>query len=356
MKNQPVALIAKEAATGSSGLAFGEALESPCATCATSPCCRNVPLHTFEVGDLMALDHARYLLNFDRIELGIAADGTWNVLYQVPCRHLDLESFGCTVHDTDEQPSICVHYNPYSCWYKGALGSMTDENHLRVDRARLDAVTELLEFGDDRRIVNGPEWHEIEALFADLPITEPAITPVSDREPVLDRWIDVVLGRAEVEATPAANAMVDLTSPCTGCDAPCCSTLIFPMAVPSSAAAVDYLRFLTGFPGVEIGVADGGWAIIVRSRCRHLTADNRCGVYGQPERPLLCKYYDEHSCSYRPQFSEPRPEHYLRVRYEHFAPFSECFAFDDDGTVVAMADTATMRDHLESHVRSLADA
>ena len=356
MKNERLTITTRpaELAGDDARLGFGDALRSPCATCPTSPCCRNVPLHTFEVADLVALDHARYLLNFDGIELGIASDGTWNVLYQVPCRHLDLHDFACSVHETPTQPSICTNYNPYACWYRSALGDMTNENHLRVDRRRLDALAGLLGFDDHRAIVSGPSWEEIEVLFDELPIAEPPIEHAVADEPELAEWVEVVLGRAPA-SSERADLMKDdaeIAAPCTGCGAPCCSTLVFPLAYPTTASSVDYIRFLLGFPGIELGVADGGWGIVVRTRCRHLTDDALCGVYGSEERPLLCRYYDEHACTYKSQFGQPRPDDFLRVRYDHFDWFAECFRFDPDGTIVAAADMASMRSHIEARLRS----
>jgi hypothetical protein len=87
-------------------LAHSDALASPCMSCDTAPCCTHLPLNTFKVTNLIELDHARYLLNFDRIELGISSSGSWSAYYAYPCRFLDRETFCCTVHDTETQPRI----------------------------------------------------------------------------------------------------------------------------------------------------------------------------------------------------------------------------------------------------------
>src|SRR4051812_29338273 len=119
-------------------LSLREARESPCMTCATSPCCTHVPLHTFQIRTLRDLDHAIYLLNFERIVLGLAPSGEWSVYYKYPCRFLDRSNPGnylCTIHATPLQPQICVNYSPFTCWYKRALTPGLSGEFLTVDRA-----------------------------------------------------------------------------------------------------------------------------------------------------------------------------------------------------------------------------
>lgn len=96
-------------------LNYQDAIKSPCASCMTSPCCTHLPLHTFLLSRLIDLDHAIYVLNFDRIELGLSSSGEWSVYYSYACRFLNNQDYNCTIHDNLEQPKICVHYNPYSC-------------------------------------------------------------------------------------------------------------------------------------------------------------------------------------------------------------------------------------------------
>src|SRR5262245_48062408 len=86
-------------------LTWAEATEtSPCATCSTVPCCTFMPLDTFRVSNIEELDYARYLLNFNHIELGVASNGEWAAYYKHPCRFLDRDNFGCRIHGKPEQP------------------------------------------------------------------------------------------------------------------------------------------------------------------------------------------------------------------------------------------------------------
>src|SRR5947208_9095911 len=81
--------------------------EYPCDSC-NAPCCTYLPLHSFNVTHMRELDHARYLLNFPRIEVGINANGGWGVYYRYPCRFLNRETALCTIYGSTERPSICA--------------------------------------------------------------------------------------------------------------------------------------------------------------------------------------------------------------------------------------------------------
>src|SRR5262245_58129303 len=128
-------------------LSLDQAKESPCATCSGAPCCTYLPLHHFRIDNISQLDHAMYVLNFDRIELGLTASGDWGVYYRYPCRFLDRERYLCRLHDTPEQPRICVHYNPYSCWYKKHLAYPSDD-FLRIDRRRMAFIASRVQFDE----------------------------------------------------------------------------------------------------------------------------------------------------------------------------------------------------------------
>src|SRR3982751_3749656 len=98
--------------TGRGPLSYTEAVVPPCATCATSPCCRYLPVQTFALATLTDVDYARYLLNFDNIALGVGADGNWSVYYRQACRFLDPDTSACALHGTPDKPHVCTQYNP----------------------------------------------------------------------------------------------------------------------------------------------------------------------------------------------------------------------------------------------------
>ena len=141
-----------------------------------------------------------------------------------------------------------------------------------------------------------------------------------------------------------------MTSPCDGCAAHCCTTVTFPLAVPRSVSSLDFVRFSLGFPGVEVGVGDDTWNLTIKTRCEHLR-DGRCGVYGKPERPLRCSYYNEWQCTYKADYGRPTPPSLVRIRLEQFDALSERFEFDDQGAVVTVPSVGTVRDQVEQQWR-----
>lgn len=331
-------------------LSYREAIDNPCASCTTSPCCRYLPLATFPVATLADVDYAAYLLNFDNIELGIAADGTWSAYYRQACRFLDADGGGCTLHGTPEKPHICQQYNPYSCWYRPALAGPGHEDYLRVDRARLERLVELVEFDEGRRIAEAPSWPVLQELFADLPVADVTDTaPAAAPDAAFDEWQLIALGTKPPVGRTWSAADPELTrgDPCTGCSAHCCTTLMFAIGAPTTASNLDYLRFALGFPGTEIVVGADSWSLAVNTSCRHLDGD-RCGVFGQPERPIRCQYLDAWSCSYKAVFGSPRPEHAVRVRLEELPAMTSAFAFDELGVAAEIPSMEAVRAAVES--------
>lgn len=98
-------------------------------------------------------------------------------------------------------------------------------------------------------------------------------------------------------------------------------------------------------------MADGQWSVIVRTTCRHLQ-DGRCSVYGQDERPLLCKYYDAWKCDYKPQFGQARPAGFMRVRLEQWEWLVGSLAYNEDGTILAIPPLEELRLSVEAQWRA----
>lgn len=331
-------------------LTLREARESPCMKCASSPCCSHVPLHTFQIRTLRDLDHAIYLLDFERIVLGLSPNGDWSVYYKYPCRFLNREDPNnhlCTIHGTPLQPQICVHYSPFTCWYKRALTPSVSGEFLAIDRQRLELLLERLVFDENRNIVETPDWETMMALLAQVPLA-PDFDSEPEPDPVFERWLEETAVGASLPLAPMRRGYQDFLDQCRGCSAYCCKTLVFPHGRPTSRRNVDYLQFVLGFPGIEVGISDGEWQILVRTRCRHLTTENRCGVYDRPERPSLCRYFDASTCNYLVQFGQVRPRGFLRVRLEQFFWMVEAMQFDDGGALVEMPPTERMREFVEA--------
>ena len=345
MKNAPQEMI-PPAEKGPASKGFLHSMESPCKTCSESPCCQYLPLRSFEVRNLMELDHARYLLNFDFIELGIGSKGKWHVYYRYPCRYLDLDTKNCTVHNQPEQPAVCKNYNPYQCWYKRALPQNMSDEFIRLDRVRLDHISKLLQFDERGTIVAIPEWDVLQAEVGKLPIAMPPEIPARTDNPMFEQWRSVIKGEID-PPEQVSKSFAELQDPCSGCAAHCCKNLIFPQNRPQTISNLDFFIFALGFPGVELGITDGEWSLIVKTHCRHLK-DNRCSIFGQDERPLVCRYYDALKCDYKAQFGLPKTKGFLKVQLDTYRQqILPQISFDEFGNVVVMASVEEFQQVIE---------
>ncbi len=353
MKSTPVALRRKDEAVAAGGLTLAAAMESPCATCDTAPCCSHLPLPGFPIENLMQFDHARYLLGFDGMELGLSADGEWSVFYTRACRFLDPADNGCTLHGTDAQPRICQHYNPYQCWYKRALVDIVSPEHLRIDRRRFAVLSEYVRFDEHRQLIGVPTWEALHELFAELPVDVEPSAPIPV-DTTRDAWVAIALsggidaGRVSAVAPPAAGG-----DRCATCEAHCCTHLQFPIDPPTTVSSVDYLRFALGFPGVEVGIAPDGWSLIVRTSCRFLEG-NRCGLFGSDERPLRCRYFDAAQCPYPEMLGTPTPSGFVHVDLSVWPAVEATFRYDEMGAVLALPGVDEVRASVEEGWRSAA--
>ncbi len=325
----------------SEALTWDEARRSPCRSCA-APCCTVLPLYDFAVRSLPDLDYALYLLNFDRIELALMEDGQWRAHYRAPCRNLDLETRGCRVHSTPDQPAVCQKYDAQACFYRPIFSESGYGRMVRMDRGRVEAWASGCRFNDLRELVAAPP-HDglLDWLPPMAPVPDSATPPELPPDPVMAAWRALARGEATPEPA-AARSWAELRQPCDGCAAWCCAHLSFPHGTPQNASQVDHLRFALGFPGVEVGVdAAGNWTLEVRTRCRHLVdtvSGGRCGVFGQEERPGVCRRYDAMSCAYRGRLSRPRPAGAARVTADAFDSVAAGFAFDAGGAVIRRPD------------------
>ncbi len=307
-------------------LTFADALNSPCATCEGTPCCQNLPLQTFALSNVTDVDYALYLLNFHNIELGVAADGTWSAYYRQACRFLDPNTLGCGLHGTPDKPHVCVQYNPFSCFYRRGFSEEGSADYLRVDRERMQTIASSLVFDADRQIIAAPTLESLAEVFG--------------AQPILD---DVVpYQESPAASSESGSSQTNLTDPCGSCQAHCCTTLLFPINPPVGIGSLDYLRFALGFPGTEVVVMDREWRLAISTRCRHLQ-DGKCGIFGAPERPLRCQYYDAWACGYRAVFDAEGQQNTVRMRLEDFPALAQACLFNKDGTAAVIPSAADLR-------------
>jgi hypothetical protein len=337
-------------------LSYREALQPPCLTCTTSPCCTYLLLRDFQIDTLMDVDYAVFLLNFEGIVLGLQQDRKVDVYLYQACGNLDVPSGMCKVHSTKLQPAVCVHYKSQTCSYRHIFTTDLHADKPLLDFKRMQWLAERIVFDDDRRVAGFPEWSQVLEGFASMPTDrQPAPPPPPD--PIIEEWRAIVLSEKGFEEDQPDGyhhfSDAEVTDPCQGCGAWCCKTLVFDRGLPGDASQLEFLRYCLGFPSVEIGVAADSWAVIVNTTCRHLVG-NRCSVFGTDERPLKCGYYDAMSCTYRGHFGVPRPDEVVRVTLGQFGVVAESIVFDDLGRIVAIPPIQVLRDRLEGAERAAA--
>jgi len=83
---------------------------------------------------------------------------------------------------------------------------------------------------------------------------------------------------------------------CEQCTAVCCKYIAIPLDKPRTARDYDDIRWYLMHSGILVFVEDGEWFVQFQTRCKNLTAENRCGVYLQ--RPEICREYEPGDCDY----------------------------------------------------------
>ncbi len=87
--------------------------------------------------------------------------------------------------------------------------------------------------------------------------------------------------------------------PCDHCTARCCKYFALPIDKPKTKADYGYVRWYLMHEGIAVWVDEGDWYLEVRTVCKHLLPDNRCGIY--ETRPQICRDYgipEEGPCEY----------------------------------------------------------
>lgn len=81
----------------------------------------------------------------------------------------------------------------------------------------------------------------------------------------------------------------DKGGPCHLCTASCCRYFALQLDKPQNKTDHDHIRWYLMHEGIAVWVQDGDWYLEVRTTCRHLQPDNRCGIY--ETRPQICRDY-----------------------------------------------------------------
>jgi Fe-S-cluster containining protein len=297
----------------------------------------------------MELDKINYYLNFRSIEICLSADGEWTVYYNYPCRFFDTKKSLCTLHATPQKPGICVNYNPYYCFYKKIAKTRHHSNlgTLWINRERMDFLKSHVYFDEDRRVLEIPEKEKLFEELSRIPYEIPNLVAAPDEDQAIMERKQFISSETNPAGEGVLKSHLDLREPCKGCDSYCCQSLVFPQEKPSTYSSLDYLRYALGFPGLELGISDSRWYIIVKTTCLHLDS-GRCSIHEKPGRPLICKYYNPMNCFHKSHLVEPGLNGFIRVGYEEFNWLLETYKFDDIGGIIESYDCRSFRAHIES--------
>ena len=91
---------------------------------------------------------------------------------------------------------------------------------------------------------------------------------------------------------------------CDFCTAKCCKYFALPIDTPTTVEDFQYIRWFLLHDAAHIFIEDGTWYLLVQTECKHLQADNRCGIY--QTRPTICSEYSTDDCEYEDHWTYER--------------------------------------------------
>jgi uncharacterized protein len=83
---------------------------------------------------------------------------------------------------------------------------------------------------------------------------------------------------------------------CDYCTAKCCRYFALPIDTPTTERDFDFVRWYLVHESASLFTEDETWYLLVHTQCKHLLADNRCGIY--ETRPQICRDYHTDECEY----------------------------------------------------------
>jgi len=83
---------------------------------------------------------------------------------------------------------------------------------------------------------------------------------------------------------------------CDHCTGKCCRYFSLPIDTPTTWDDYDAIRWYLAHGRTLVYVEKGTWFLVVMTRCRYLTRDDRCAIY--LGRPKICNEYTTKDCEY----------------------------------------------------------
>ena len=104
---------------------------------------------------------------------------------------------------------------------------------------------------------------------------------------------------------------------CEYCTAKCCRYFALPIETPEEYSDFEYIRWYLLHGGASVFKEDDDWYLLVHTECKHLGANNMCGIY--ETRPEICREYTTDNCEYDDEYTY---EFYLETA-EQVAEYTE---------------------------------
>jgi Fe-S-cluster containining protein len=83
---------------------------------------------------------------------------------------------------------------------------------------------------------------------------------------------------------------------CDHCTGKCCRYFSLPIDSPTSWDEFDSIRWYLAHGQTMVYVDKRQWYLLIMTRCKYLTAQDRCGIY--LNRPKICRDYTTANCEY----------------------------------------------------------
>ncbi len=83
---------------------------------------------------------------------------------------------------------------------------------------------------------------------------------------------------------------------CDHCYGKCCRYFSLPIDTPETWDDFDSIRWYLAHGNTIVYLEKGTWYLVVMSKCKYLTREDRCAIY--LSRPKICSEYTTDNCEY----------------------------------------------------------
>jgi Fe-S-cluster containining protein len=83
---------------------------------------------------------------------------------------------------------------------------------------------------------------------------------------------------------------------CDHCYGKCCRYFSLPIDTPETWDDFDAIRWYLAHGNTIVYLEKGTWYLVVMSKCKYLTREDRCAIY--LSRPKICSEYTTDNCEY----------------------------------------------------------